>query len=196
MLPQPAPRRCLQGPVRLWQPRHGCRLGEQGSGGLPQQGCALLIVTGVSNGGDQGRDPIGHAAGLWHHAYPVNVATVVLGGALPRAERGLWCMQQRHLNCVCLLFFRAYGFVMAPVSAKDSFLLAPQALLHLPQEPEFVVLDQEQIEAPQFSESRQQTPRPETGELPTPRATVVMTPLTFGAAMMRMAHSGQQRRRW
>lgn len=56
------------------------------------------------------------------------------------------------------------------------------------------MLDQEQIEAPQFSESCQQTPRPETVELPTPRAAVVVTPLTFGAAMMRMAHASRNKR--
>ncbi len=84
---------------------------------------------------------------------------------------------------------------MAPILAQNGFLLAPQALLHS-QEPEFVVLDQEQIEAPQFSDSGQQIHRPDTGERPAPRAAGVMTPLTFGAAMMRTALAGPQRRRY
>lgn len=58
------------------------------------------------------------------------------------------------------------------------------------------MLDQEQIEAPQFSDSGQQILRPEAGELPAPRAAGVMTPLTFGAAMMRMALAGPQKRRY
>ena len=55
------------------------------------------------------------------------------------------------------------------------------------------MLDQDQIEAPQFSESGQQISRPETCELAVPRAAGVMTPLTFGAAMMRMALADAQR---
>jgi hypothetical protein len=57
------------------------------------------------------------------------------------------------------------------------------------------VLDQEQIEAPQFSESREQTPPFETPKIAAPRMPVVMTPLAFGAAMMRMARASQQGRR-
>jgi hypothetical protein len=56
------------------------------------------------------------------------------------------------------------------------------------------VLDQEQIEAPQFSESREQTPRLETPEIAAPRMSVVMTPLAFGAAMMRMTQV--RRNKW
>lgn len=54
------------------------------------------------------------------------------------------------------------------------------------------MLDQEQIEAPQFSDSGQQTPRPETVELAAPRTAVAVTPLAFGAAMMRMATLGNR----
>jgi hypothetical protein len=57
------------------------------------------------------------------------------------------------------------------------------------------VLDQEQIEAPQFSESRQQTEWPEAIELAAPRTPMVMTPLTFGAAMMRMTQVRRNKRR-
>lgn len=57
------------------------------------------------------------------------------------------------------------------------------------------MLDQEQIEAPQFSDSREQTLRLETVALAAPRTAVVITPLTFGAAMMRMAQVRRNKRR-
>ncbi|WP_347140689.1 hypothetical protein [Paracoccus sp. SSK6] len=57
------------------------------------------------------------------------------------------------------------------------------------------MLDQEQIEAPQFSESREQTLPLETPELAAPRLAVVTTPLTFGAAMMRLARTSRNKRR-
>jgi hypothetical protein len=44
-------------------------------------------------------------AGLGHHAYPVNVATVVLGRALPRAERGVVVHATAARDLCCLLFF-------------------------------------------------------------------------------------------
>ena len=57
------------------------------------------------------------------------------------------------------------------------------------------MLDQEQIEAPQFSESSEQTLRPEAIALAAPRTAMVMTPLTLGAAMMRMAQVRRNKRR-
>lgn len=55
------------------------------------------------------------------------------------------------------------------------------------------MLDQEQIEAPQFSESPQQTLRLERAEHPVPRTVFVMSPLAFGAAMI--STLGNARRR-
>lgn len=54
------------------------------------------------------------------------------------------------------------------------------------------MLDQEQIEAPQFSEIPQKTLRPDCAEGPVPQTSLAMSPLTFGAAMMRMATLGRR----
>jgi hypothetical protein len=85
-----------------------------------------------------------------------------------------------------------YSFVMAPTSVKDSSAL-PQALLHELTKAEIVLLDQEQIEAPQFSESHRQASRLESVEPPVPPASAIMTPFSFGVALMRTAFGRQEK---